>query len=244
MGPQAGTALMDSISAQTIVKKDQDHLSVIMMSFPKHMADRTSFLEKLTSTNPSYNIANAIKKLEVAGANVIGIACNTAYCPEIFNTILDQLKKVKFKSKLLHLPYETCKVIRKNHPHIRKVGLMATNGTCNNGVYQNLLEKEGYSVITADPNFQNEVIHRMIYDINFGIKSNPAMITPKVYELWTKSMNFFRRQGVEAIILGCTELSLVQRQFPESQIVVIDSTESLASALIRECLTPSSQIMT
>src|SRR5215213_8942139 len=90
MGPQAGVALLNSITCMTGAAKDQEHLSAILMSFPGEVEDRTSFLEGNVSINPAYSIANIISRLEIAGANIIGIACNTSHAPRIYNVITEE----------------------------------------------------------------------------------------------------------------------------------------------------------
>ena len=234
MGPQAGLSLFNYIINHTKAVTDQQHLSVIVMSFPGHLTDRTSFLEGATDVNPAFNIAEVIGKLEHAGAKVAGIACNTSYSPEIYDVIVDELRKMNSRVNLLHMPAETCDFIRINYPKVCRIGLMATNGTYRSGIYANLLRDRGYEVILPDPEFQTSVIHRMIYDDKFGIKANPGGVTREVGLLVDKALCFFEEKGTDAIILGCTDLSTV---FPEKiarGMLLVDSTEVLARALIRQ----------
>ena len=109
---------------------------------------------------------------------------------------------------------------------------MVTNGTYKSGIYNKLLTDKDYEVILPDFSFQDTVIHKMIYDPIFGIKANPSHCTEEVKFLIEKALHFFRSKNTQAIILGCTELSLV---FPNSldDLIVIDSNDSLAKALIQ-----------
>ena len=162
MGPQAGVALMNSLLAHTNAATDQDHLPAILMSFPGEVVDRTEFLEGQTSVNPAYSIARIITRLEMAGASVIGIACNTSHAPAIYNTVIDELQQKNSAAAILHMPYEVCAYIRQQYPRVQRVGVMVTNGTYRCGVYQDLLQSMGYEVVLPDPAFQNDIIHRMI----------------------------------------------------------------------------------
>src|SRR5687768_16054741 len=162
MGPQSGLALFNSILCHTNATMDQQHLSVILMSFPRYIVDRTSFLEGTLGINPAFNIVKIIRKLENAGARVIGIPCNTSHSPEIFDIILKALDKMNSKAKLVNMPFETCKFIKDNYAHVRRIGLMATNGTYKSKIYEDLLNSWGYDTIIPDFKFQNDVIHRMI----------------------------------------------------------------------------------
>jgi len=116
MGPQAGLALFNSIMRQTNAATDQQHLSTILMSFPRHIVDRTAFLEGVTDINPGFSIAAVIQKLERAGASIAGISCNTSHCPRIFEIIVRELRKQNSSIQLLNMPLETCACIRERYP--------------------------------------------------------------------------------------------------------------------------------
>ena len=230
MGPQSGIYLNNSIVCQTKAETDQQHLSTILMSFPGEIEDRTLFLEGQLKINPAYSIIPIIDKMKNAGATVIGMACNTAHSPEIFGIISESVKK---DIKLLNMPLETCEYIRRHFSQVRRVGIMATNGTCKSGVYRNALLTMGFDVIEATPEFQTAVIHEMIYNPEFGIKAN-ASITPHVKLLLKEALSYFERRHADAVILGCTELSLLNIGTRNRGMIIIDSTDAFAKALIRE----------
>ena len=234
MGPQAGVALLNHILCRTKATTDQEHLSAVLMSFPGLVVDRTAYLEGRTDINPAHSIAGIIDRLESAGAAVIGIACNTSHAPAIFNVVLTELKKNNSAVKLLQMPYETCLFIKQQHPQVKRVGVLSTNGTYRCGIYSDLLQDMGFELVLPDPVFQNNVIHRMVYDQQYGIKANTAAITQKVNELMQESINYFIRKGAEAIIIGCTELSLIPLNVNIGDLLIIDASDILARALIRD----------
>jgi aspartate racemase len=235
MGPEAGLSLFNKILLHTEARTDQEHLSVMLMSFPKHIADRTMFLEGRVSVNPAYSVARIFEKLESAGSKVGAIACNTCHAPAIYNTILEELDRTHCAIKLVNMPFETCRYIKEHHANVYRIGVMCTNGTYKTGIYEHLLKECGYEVVVPDFGFQNDVIHRMIYDPEFGIKANPNSITREAKLLMDKALAFFKQRKASAIILGCTELSLVTATDEvATDMLVIDSTDALALALIRE----------
>jgi len=199
MGPLAGVILCSQIMACTEARTDQQHLSVILMSFPKDIADRTAFLEGRDRQNPGYQIAGVINNLVGAGASLIGIACNTSHSEEIFGVISEELDRINRKAgpgrivRLLHMPMETCRYVKDRHPEISRVGIMVTNGTYRAGIYARPLTAMGYEVIMPDPVFQDEVIHRMVYDPHIGIKANPNRRDLKLEMLKEEAIQFFRR---------------------------------------------------
>lgn len=237
MGPQAGIALYESLISNTPGFIDQQHLSVILMAFSKNIPDRTLYLEGQISINPAFEIANVIKKLTISGAQVIGIACNTSHSSAIFDVIVSEIQKFDSKIKLLHMPLEVCNYISNKYSKLSRIGLMTTNGTYKSGLYKNMLLQRGYEVIVPDYIFQNDVIHKMIYDHKIGIKANSNNITKEARLLCKEALLFFKANNVQAIVLGCTELSLILKTSKVYDMFIIDSTECLAKALVREAST-------
>lgn len=235
MGPEAGLMLFDSILSHTKASTDQEHASVVMMSYPSRIVDRTAFLEGKVSANPAYGVARIVRDLEKAGASVIGIACNTIYAPRIFDVLVEELDRAMCKARLLHMPLETCNYMRSNYPGVKRVGIMSTNGTYKFGQYRNLLSGQGYEVIVPDPVFQNDVIHRMIYDRQYGMKANPNHMTREAVRLMKRAIRFFKARQAEVILLGCTELSIMLTGKKQVDgMGIVSSVEAMALALIRE----------
>jgi len=233
MGPEAGVNLLQSILNQTPAASDQDHLPAILMSLPGTITDRTSFLEGRTTINPAYSIAAIVKKLELAGADVIGLACNTTYSPQIFNVILQEMKQMNCNVQIVNMPFETCRFINENYKNVKRVGLMATNGTYKFGMYKSILQNLGYEVVLPDVSFQHNVIHDMIYNPVYGIKANAGNVTQRAILLLQRALGFFESEQTDIVILGCTELSVLVKNLGVKTIPLIDASEVLALALCK-----------
>ena len=232
MGPMAGLKLHSNIIRKTNANKDQDHLSVIHISYAKEIPDRTAFLRNLEFENPAHSITQVVKLLVASGAQCIGIPCNTAHAPMIFDTILEELKKNNIRVPIKNMVEETINFITQNYAPGTSIGIMGTNGTYESEVYSKQLKIENYDVVQPKLEFQEQVIHRMIYDPVFGIKSTKS-IQKEVLELLERSICFFKKQKVKVLILGCTELSLLPPKYFEG-IKLIDPLEILAQALVEE----------
>jgi aspartate racemase len=241
MGPGAGINLFNAVLEHTQAFKDQDHLSVILMSFPEFIPDRTEYLEAKVAVNPAYSIADVISKMEVAGAEVIGIACNTAHSPLIFDVVKSELIRRGSNVQLLHMPFETCRFIQKKYHGVRRVALMATNGTSNTKLYHNLLAEFGYDIVTPDAAFQNNVIHKMIYDRDFGLKAASQPVSPRVHQLLKEALDYFKKMNADAIILGCTEFSLLLKEKVINGMYIIDAADVLAYSLVKKAMAPGMQ---
>jgi len=231
MGPMAGVNLSEKIINQTIAVKDQDHLSQILYSAPQNIADRTEFILGSVSENPAYAIFSILKKLELLGVTVAGMACNSAHAPAIFNVIVEELNKSKMKLKLLNMIEEVAKLIKHEFSGLNRIGIMATRGTVKAGQYS-LLEKFGLDVIYPEKAVQDK-IHQAIYHPDYGIKSVPGSISFKARQDLEQAANFLIRKKAEIIVLGCTELPLAFKTNNFRGIPLIDSNLVLARALIR-----------
>lgn len=236
MGPQAGNVLFEQIMLNTPAKNDQEHLSVILASLPSAVIDRTAYLRGQTQENPAHAIGAIIEKLELAGANLIGMACNTSHAPAILDVIQSKLLARNSKVTLLNMPEETCKFIQENHPYAKRIGLMATNGVFLSGLYHQILQNLGYEVVELDFSFQDQVIHRIIYDPDWGLKANPEGVQKQAQVLIEQTLEYFRQRNTDALILGCTEFSMAFRQQPIPDLPLIDSTQCLAKALVKAAL--------
>lgn len=234
VGPYAGLDLVRKIFDNTKAKSDQDHLSVALISQSEDIVDRTEFLIGKNKTNPANEIFNVIKKLESVGASVAGIPCNSSHAPKIFNQIKNKLNSSSNKVKLLHMIEEVADYIKKEHPKIKKVGLLCTIGTYNSKIYQNILEKKEIVVITPTEKMKKDLVHDAIYNTDYGIKSQSNPVTNTAKNNLIEAVKYLKKQGAEAIILGCTEIPLALTESRKFGMILIDPTNTLARALIRE----------
>lgn len=232
MGPKAGLLLFDYIMKHTSATCDQEHLPIILMSFPHKIQDRTAFLEGEVEQNPGYAIGTLINKLAIAGAEVIGIPCNTSHTSRIFKVIEEQYLEANVKASVLHMPLEVIKYLEEEYQNCSRIGVLTTNGTYRSRMYESYLENAGFIPVIPDADFQYEIVHQLIYNTDFGLKANTEKITEKAAEYIQKINTYFKEKNVELVIFGCTELSMLNNV--HFTIPYIDSTEILAKALIRE----------
>jgi aspartate racemase len=233
IGPFAGLDLQRKILDQTIAARDQDHLPVISVSWPGPIPDRTEYLLGRVAKNPAYPILDQLRRLAAAGATVVGIPCNTAHAPAIFDVIRAGVTGFERPLRLLNMIDETAAHIQARHSALRTIGVLSTTGTWQVGLYPAALEPRGFRIVVPDAELQTEVIHPAIYHPEYGIKA-AGRVTPRAQADLERGVNDLRRRGAEAIILGCTEMPLA---FPEGSfegVPLIDPTLVLARALIRE----------
>ncbi|APD05636.1 aspartate racemase [Flavobacteriaceae bacterium UJ101] len=231
VGSYAGIDLIKKIYDNTDAKSDQEHLPVSMLSAPHKVMDRTKFLLGEIQENPGISIAEIITTLTQNGAKVIGIPCNTAHAPKIFNKIKDSISQ---DYQLLHLIEEVGNYIKNTHPSIKKVGVLCTNGTFMTNIYPEILSQFNIEVIHPSKEIQEVFVHPSIYDQNYGIKAFSNPVNDKAKQDLLFAASYLSRMGAEAIILGCTEIPLAINEEKIENSIVIDATNILAKALIRE----------
>ena len=231
VGPYAGLDIQAKILANTVAVRDQDFLPVITVSRPHEIMDRTEYLLGATAVNPAYALADQLCQLSQIGADVAGIPCNTAHAPRIFDVVKAEIKQRECPIKLLHMIEEVGHHLRQQSPDLVKIGVLSTTGTAQSGVYFDVLEPAGFTVLGLDDQLQDGV-HRAIYDEVYGIKRNGRCLS-QAHDHLQQAINSLRQQGAQAIILGCTELPLAFTQPQVDGIPLIDPTNILARALIR-----------
>ena len=107
---------------------------------------------------------------------------------------------------------------------IKTVGLLATDGTIRTGIYERLFGEHGVAVVKPDAAGQKQIM-ALIYD---GVKAgNAAFDTTPVRAV----LDAMLALGVEAFVLGCTELPIAFADYalpyPD-----VDPTAVLARAAI------------
>jgi aspartate racemase len=106
---------------------------------------------------------------------------------------------------------------------VKSLGLTGTKFTMSNGFYVEGLESHGLTVVTPSL-AEQEAIHRIIYDeLIFG-KVNPSSVSE-----FSEIGQGLLGRGADMILLGCTELELLTREYPD-QSRFLDSTRIHADA--------------
>ncbi len=233
VGPFAGIDLLGKIAAQTVADKDQDHFTVLNWSQPGQIVDRTEFLLGKVAQNPAFALAQQVQQLAKMGAGVVGIPCNTAHAPRIFDQIRTELETAGYNVVLLHMIEEVGRFLQDQLPGVKKVGVLSTTGTYRAGVYPSVLEPLGFTAVLPSSPLQTEKIHPAIYDPICGIKAC-GVVTEQARNSLLLGLDMLKIAGAEAVILGCTELSLAVPELTDAGLPLIDPTLILARALIRE----------
>lgn len=218
LGPLATVYFMDLIVKMTEAKKDQDHISMIVLNHAA-IPDRTDFILDNTKPNPLPMMIDDAKKLQAAGSDYVVMPCNTAHF------FYEQIQH-NITIPMLNIIEETVKYAR-DEKGVKKLGILATKGTVSAGSYQRMCEK--YGIEGAVPSLHDEQsLMNIIYNqVKAGKEVN---ITEFI-----KIIENMKADGCDAVTLGCTELSVINKDFALCRDDVIDSLEVLAKRSIELC---------
>ena len=187
MGPGATALLFQKLIDYTDAKNDAEHMHIIIDNNTA-IPDRTTAILKGENT-PALYIVESGKKLEMCGAELLLIPCNTSHY--FYDEIQDQLSV-----PVVNMIAETAKVCLSNG--YTKVGVLATTGTCNTDTYGRELNKFGVEAVYPDVEGQKKVME-IIYDqVKAGRKINVQILD--------QTLKKMASEGAQAFILGCTEL--------------------------------------
>lgn len=213
MGPMATCDLMKKIIENTDASCDQEHVRICVDS-NTNIPDRTAAILG-EGKDPRPEMIKSAVRLQSMGADVMIVPCNTAHC------FLPDVEKC-VDIPILHMPRETARALQAQGVKIAAV--LATDGTLRTGLYDQELTKLGITPIHPEPEDQ-KMMMSIIYDYVKAGKSYPYP------ERLAAMQERLARQGVECMILGCTELPIAFSQI-NTTLPTIDPTTVLAQAAI------------
>ena len=231
LGPYAGLDLVRKIFDRTRADHDQDHLPVMLYSFPGDIPVRPEFLLGLTRENPGEAIGDIMARMAEAGATIIGMPCNTAHSPRIMDVAVAMLHEAAPQVRFVHMIDAVVAFIRESLPHARKIGVLSTKGTYATGLYQDALSAAGFVPLFPDEEGR-ERVQQAISNTAYGIKAQSNPVTPEARAALLAEAEKLVEQGADAVILGCTEIPLALTEPDLRGVPLLDATKVLARALI------------
>ncbi len=195
LGPSATAYFMELVIGMTDAGCDQEHLDMIVYNCPK-IPDRTAYILGRSEDSPVEPMVETGQKLASLGAGCVSIPCITAHY--FYRELAERIPV-----PVIHAVYETGAELQRNG--VRRAGILATEGTVGSQLFQRQLEELGIGAVIPDALHQayvNDLIYRQV-------KAG----RPVELEKFESASAYLRAQGAEIIILGCTELSLIKRDF-------------------------------
>lgn len=155
-------------------------------------------------------------KLKQAGADFL-------ICPD--NTIHQALPMVIPKSPLpwMHIAEEVANEATKQN--LKRLLILGTTMLMNGPVYMQKLDKVGIGHMTPDEKRKKKISNIIFQELVLGEISESSR------RFYSETINEYKKQGCDGVVLGCTEIPLLVQQ-EHSSLKILDSTRILARAAL------------
>lgn len=216
MGPEATADLYRQVVKLTPADRDQDHIPTLIYSLPQ-VPDRMSSIRNQDKSIIPY-LEEGVTRLQEAGASFIAIPCNTVH-------YYYQQMQEAVSIPVIHMIRETACEVSESYPELKKVGLLATTGTLESGLYDDELVNMGYEVVLPDDSIEIDYVMKAVFGIKAGTERhiNEDLLAIAGMHLIDK--------GAELIVLGCTEIPLAFNP-NRVEVPVVNATRVLAERAI------------
>lgn len=206
-GPEAGSLLFNKI-----IRLYQQKGAWKDSDFPQIVLINYPFSEMILTANTNViiqELQDAVNQLEKIGCEIIAIACNTLH---VFVPL------VKFKARFISIIDAVLSEAEK-----REIKSALFIGSLTSS-FAHLYDNKKIKIIDiAFPEINNaiEAILKNQYD---------EQLSNLLSEIINK-----KEERFEAVILGCTEFSVLQEKYPlKTNKIILDSTVALARALVED----------
>lgn len=213
MGPRA-TVQFESMLLDRLNGSDQELPTIVTIN-DGSIPDRNAFLTG-TGIDPLPWMQRNLANLENLGAAIICIPCNTACSPELFG----RLRPVT--SLVIHLPSETVGYMQSTG--LRRVLLLATDGTVRSNAYQDLCAEVGIVCLIPQATQQRQVMQ-----IIRAVKRGDMTLARLIGKALAADI---AQLDIDGVILGCTELPLVSGLLMPGECIPVDTLAVLADACV------------
>ncbi len=214
LGPKATAYFYNLVIDSTKADVDQDHIDAIYLNHAS-MPDRTrAILFKKTDELKRLLIEDA-KLLESLKVSHIAIPCNTSHSfyDEVQNSV---------NIPVINMIDEAIKYVKEKYPETIKIGVLATNGTREMRIYDKYAESNSVEIVYPSSVGQDLVMRAIYEGVKAGKYVNPSELDSVINEL--------KGKGCDAVILACTELSVIFNEI--NNPFIIDALKVLASKSI------------
>ena len=215
MGPMATVDFLKKLVEATPAARDQDHLPVIVAQAPD-IPDRTQAILG-TGADPLAAMTVALRRLEAAGATRIAIPCNTAHH---WHGALQALTR----APILHIVDAVAEMLGAQGVAGGPIGLLATDGTLEAGIYPRRLARLGFTCRTPE---DQAAVMRAIRLVKAGHVAEARILLEGQAEALLAA-------GCGRVVLACTEIPVALAEAPAAlRPRLLDATQALALACVR-----------
>jgi aspartate racemase len=162
-----------------------------------------------------------IASIHRAGAEFAAIASNTPHI--VFNEI-----KLKSPLPLLSIVEETCNKAQKMG--LKNLGLLGTKLTMEAEFYKSPFISKGMTIVVPSEEEQQLIHYKLFSEIELGIFKDSTR-----EELLAIAKRMVKEEGIESLILGCTELPLILTE-SKFGIPFLNTTAIHCESIVTYCI--------
>jgi aspartate racemase len=211
MGPDATVDFMTRLIRLVDAKEDGDHIRCIVDNNPK-VPSRIKALFEGGREDPAPCLMDMARRLEAWGADFLVMPCNTAH---------HYLKQIQSAVRIpaLDMIGIAASAARQKFPHLRKAGILATSATVRVKLYEKAFSELGIATLYPDEPDQAALLAliKSIKAGHSGEAQRDALVAAGRRTL---------EQGAQALVLACTELSVIAPH--EGELPGVDASQALA----------------
>lgn len=219
MGTMATESFIHLLNQRVNAHCDQEYLNYVLFNHAT-IPDRTAYILDPQAQNPLPYLLADIEKQNLLKPAFIVLTCNTAHY------FFDELQS-QTNIPILHMPKEAVKKVQEELV-TGKVAFLGTEGSLKSGIYEKELVAAGFEVYIPSAALQQKVNHLIYHDI----KENGYLNRALYFEILAET----KQAGCQQAVLGCTELSLIEAQYPDHGYPVVDAQSVLVDRTIEEAL--------
>ena len=201
------------LEAESVMGRRHAHPEVTLHSFSLHR-----YLDAIDQDDwvgVAALLTQSVAKLEQVGADVI-------ICPN--NTLHKAFRLVESPVPRVHIARPVVREIEVRR--WRVVGILGTRTVMEGSIYSEPLSRSNVDLVIPDQETRARIQHIIRHELIAGVRTvRSALFIQKV--ITEMALN-----GVEAVILACTELPLLMAGY-QAAVPLLDSTRLLARAALR-----------
>ena len=201
---------------ETVSKRAGNNSSAKLLLYSVDFEEIYKLTQQQNWTEIAAILCDAAVRLETAGADCLLLCANTMHINA------DKVKKA-IAIPLIHVAEVTAAAIKAKN--IETVLLLGTKYTMMGGFYEQRLEKYGIKTVVPTATDREKINDTIYNELGKGIFS------PETKKLYLELIQQYRSEGVEGVILGCTEIPLLIQQ-EDCNLSLFNTTEIHAVAAV------------
>jgi aspartate racemase len=255
MGPEATALLTQKIvdvnKELTAPKRDQDFMPFTVFNDTR-IADRTGFIvDPQRAPDPRPTMKAVVDRMAALGVTHFAMPCNTAHV--FMPDLVAHIKAQGYEMEPVHIVDATLERVKELAPNARTLGLMATDGTVQSGLYQTRAKEvsdgqgaAAYAwVVPKGDRSQAESSQGRVMHAVYGCIKNQEGTAEDRQNRLTEAGTHFRDvaqeladKGADAILLACTEIPIGLREpsirrMDGTEVPLISTIDALAMSFVR-----------